>query len=226
MNADGTSQTNLTDYPGGNDADPAWSPDGTRIAFVSGRAQHYTDVYVMGADGTGQIRLTESPGLDSGPAWSPDGSRIAFVSEREGALNPEIYVMNADGTGQTNLANNSRFDQHPTWSPGGSQIAFASGDLAGNPEIYVMNADGTGQTNLTDNPAFDADPAWSPDGQHRLDFSLVAAWPCGAGRVMRITADIDFSRSRGIFDCRGLTQMPESGFALQDRLQLLHHQLL
>jgi len=149
------------------DGAPAWSPDGTRIAFQSNRDLNY-EIYVMNADGTGQTRLTDNyPTPDWSPAWLPDGSRIAFVRdedfgpERRGNL--EIYVVNADGTGQTRLTSNYANDGAPAWSPDGTKIAFES-NRDGNWEIYVMNADGTGQTRLTNNSAGDWSPAWSPDG--------------------------------------------------------------
>ena len=158
MNADGTSLTRLTNLATGAFF-PAWSPDGTRIAFVSPEDGLW-HIYVMNADGTGVTRLTNDGGGDTQPSWSPNGSQIAFTSWRDG--NDEIYVMNADGTNQTRLTNNVSYDQAPAWSPNGAQIAFMSGrDFVG--AIYLMNTDGTGVTRLTSS-GFDDAPAWSPDG--------------------------------------------------------------
>ena len=154
MNADGSNRVPLTGEGEGNNYEPTWSPDGSRIAFVSYRVGNL-GIYVMNADGSGQTRLTENPDIDLGPIWSPDGSRIAFTSDRDG--NYEIYVMNADGSGLTHLADG----EGPVWSPDGSRIAFAS-ERDGKAEIYVMNADGSGQTRLTDSPGFDGGPAWQP----------------------------------------------------------------
>jgi hypothetical protein len=138
-------RTNLTNNLT-SDLTPAWSPDGSQIAFSSLRTDwpNY-EIYVMNADGTGQTRLTHNFAWDSSPAWSPDGLQIAFESSRDSAQGTgreEIYVMNADGTGQTNLTNNPlSAERYPTWSPDGSQIAFAS-NRDGYFEIYVMDADG------------------------------------------------------------------------------------
>ena len=83
---------------------PAWSPDGKQIAFradIDGNG----DIYVINADGTGRVNLTNNPASDWSPAWSPDGSMIAFQTNRDG--NWEIYVMNSDGTQPTNLTDES-----------------------------------------------------------------------------------------------------------------------
>lgn len=141
---------------------PAWSPDGKKIAFVSDR-DHNLELYLMNADGTQQVNLTNSAGADQSFAWSPDGSQIVFVSERDG--NGEIYVINADGSGAVNLSKRpGGFDDTPVWSPDGKKIAWAATEN-GQSDIYVMNADGSGQVNLTNTPkAYDISPRWSPDG--------------------------------------------------------------
>jgi Tol biopolymer transport system component len=165
----GTGATDLTFDPSrfSDDFSPAWSPDGTKIAFHATREGNFDagyDIYVMNANGTGQTRLTAGSENDYDPAWSPDGSKLAFTRCCPGG-NAEIYVMNADGSGQTNLTNASSWDRTPAWSPEGSKIAFDSNRVDPDAEeIYVMNADGSAQTDLSNNPAQDYSPAWSPDG--------------------------------------------------------------
>jgi len=103
MNTDGSHQTLLTDSTGGGD-DPAWSPDGKKIAFNAGYndPNAYIGIYVMNADGTQQTLLTRcKKGDERFPAWSPDGQKIAFYSYCNGNV---IYVMNADGSNQTQLS--------------------------------------------------------------------------------------------------------------------------
>ncbi len=169
INADGTGITHLTNHAK-EDEEPAWSPDGTQIAFASRRSTVGQEIFVMNADGSNVRRLTTATGDDTAPSWSPDGSKIAFRSSRDG--NFEIYVMKADGTGQTRLTNHSRADMAPTWSPDGSKIAFSrySGDVS---EIYVMNANGTGATRI----ATDAwDPDWGSNGKIAFTRSIVGAF--------------------------------------------------
>lgn len=180
VNADGSAVTRLTNDPAG-DFEPAWSADGTKIAFASTRGLPgcsglCNDIYVMNADGTGVTRLTSDPADDERPTWSPDGSKIAFQTYRDG--NFEVYVMNADGTNQSNLTNHAHFDGRPRWSPDGSKIAFDTardtfepGGVVFHSEIYSMNVDGTDQANITrdnianpDAPSTNAHPDWSPDG--------------------------------------------------------------
>ena len=99
MNADGSGTRKLTHNALLN-AEPAWSPDGRKIAFRSTRNGN-RDIYVMNADGSGERNLTRNAAWDSRPSWSPDGRKIAFVSNRDGRL--EAHVMNADGSGQRSL---------------------------------------------------------------------------------------------------------------------------
>ena len=113
VNADGTGQPIRLTNNIVNDRSPAWSPDGSKIAFESDRIGMYK-IWVMNADGTGEKSLTAgSKYYDTVPSWSPDGSSITFVSNRRG--NNEIYVMNADGSGQTRLTYNSSYDNFPKW---------------------------------------------------------------------------------------------------------------
>ena len=163
MNADGSSQTRLTN---GSDWDqyPSWSPDGSRIAFQSTR-DDISGIFVMNADGSGLRRVTfTTGGTDYDPTWSPDGARIAFI-KLDANTNPnptDIYVVNADGNNLTKLTNASR-DWAPVWSPDGTRLAF---ECAGN-SICAMDADGRNRATLAQG-SFEmgfSEPNWSPDGR-------------------------------------------------------------
>jgi Tol biopolymer transport system component len=132
-----------------------------KIAFQSNREGNW-EIYVINADGSNPLNITNNKADDDSPTWSPDGQKIAFHSNRDG--NWEIYVMNADGSDLTQITNYPMYGWTPTWSPDGQKIAFES-NFDGNWEIYVMNADGTNLINITNNKADDDSPAWSPDGQ-------------------------------------------------------------
>jgi Tol biopolymer transport system component len=131
---------------------PAWSPDGTKIAFV--KVGSGGGIFVMNADGTGVTQLTAIT-QDRSPTWSP-GGKIAF------ARNNRIWVMNSDGSGLTQLTFGPRLDVSPTWSPDGTKIALEANDGSGW-DIWVMNADGSAPTKLT-NTTGAFTPDWSPDG--------------------------------------------------------------
>ena len=126
MDVNGGNQQNLTKNAR-HDKNPAWSPDGKRIAFESYIGN--LEIYVMDADGGNQRRLTNNPFTDRSPSWSPDSKRIAFASHRDG--NEEIYVMDADGGNLKNLTNNPHDDTGPGWfnpalgvSPVGGKITM------------------------------------------------------------------------------------------------------
>ena len=175
VNLDGTALQNLTNDgfgPCADDTAPAWSPDGSKIAFSTSRDCPNREIYLMNADGSGQTNLTNNAAADRSPAWSPDGTKIAFARRVDPFVaDDDIYVMNADGSGTaTNLTNNSQLDSQATWSPDGTKIAFVS-NRDGNVEVYVMNADGSGQINLTSNAADDLLPDWSPDGSQIAFYS-------------------------------------------------------
>jgi TolB protein len=113
MDPDGGNQRRLTD----NDlleAAPAWSPDGTQIAFFAGETADATNVYVVNADGTGTVNITnQESGFNEDPTWSPDGTMIGFWSDRTG--DHEIFAMRLDGTGLVNLTNSPEADENPSW---------------------------------------------------------------------------------------------------------------
>jgi len=144
----------------------AVSAENGLIAFESQRDGN-AEIYVMNPDGTGEVNLTNSPGIDTNPVWSPDGTKIAFASDRDGfPVLLDIFVMNADGTNPINLTNSANTDAAPSWSPDGTKIVFHSFRDAATlqSEIYVMDADGSNQTRLSNNAAIDFLPTWSPDG--------------------------------------------------------------
>jgi Tol biopolymer transport system component len=194
MNVDGTGEVQLTDAFG-SDSQPAWSPDGTQIAFASERDDPdpegcwvsfsgcNSEIYVMNADGSNQTRLTDNPRWDSFPSWSPDGNLIAFTSYRSG--NGDIYVLDLSTLALIQLTTHGADDKDPAWSPDGTRIAFSS-DREGTSAIYIMNADGSEQTRLTGGasrgtnpewvPVGDTNPTWSPNGEQiafQTSFSAV-----------------------------------------------------
>ncbi len=138
-----------------------------KIAFGSDRDGN-REIYVMNADGSNQVNLTNSPADDRWPAWSPDGQQIAFTSTRDG--NEEIYKMNADGTGQTRLTVDPASDRLPTWTSDGRIVFDRGADVSpfvctGSRDLYIMNADGTGVSNLTNNAAEDCAANVSANGR-------------------------------------------------------------
>ena len=160
--------------PLGSGQGPAWSPDGSRIAFKDASGQ----ISVMNADGTGRTTLTTGSGSD--PAWSPDGSSIVFARYEEVSECLSLRALfrmdaSGEGSGLTPLTSVSGDAHLPRWSPDGSKIAFirqvwsdASDPplycdvFAYPPELMVMNADGTGGQKIGYGDSYDFD--WAPDG--------------------------------------------------------------
>jgi TolB protein len=142
------------------EADLAWSPDGTRLAFKSYRDGN-DEVYLMGADGSDQVNLTGHPASDGGPAFTPDGAWLLFASDRDG--DRDLYRMRPDGSGVERLTDHPRGEHSPSLSPDGRRVAFVS-DRDGNDEVYVMALDGSAPTRVTDAPLADWSPVWSADG--------------------------------------------------------------
>jgi TolB protein len=127
---DGSGERRLTWHPG-NDLQPAWSRDGSRIVFESDRdrngdcvfhecAGYAAELYVVNVDGTGLRRLTRTRASEAYPAWSPDGTRIVFARTLDDEEDDfELYVMNADGSCVTQLTDNTAEDEMPSWTGSG-----------------------------------------------------------------------------------------------------------
>jgi hypothetical protein len=175
MNADGSNVTSLTDVMA--DGSPAWSPDGTRIAFHSTR-ENSSHIYFISPGGGAVTRLTvndENLLGEHSPTWSPDGTRVAFIGETE--TGTDIYTAALDGT-VTRVTNSDTFKSNPAWSPDGTQIAFDTVDT-----ICVVNVGGGAASVIASAGDLNESPAWSPDGT-RIAFSRVTIFRDENGSIV------------------------------------------
>ena len=209
---DGKNRIRVTDLPK-NEMEPAWSPDGSQIAFGSNR-DGKSDVFIIDVDWDelGRVissphkhgwrvaatmnnnvrNLTNDPGnTDESPTWSGNGETIAYVSRRDG--NREIYLMRSDGSGQRNLTNHPAEDREPAFSHDGTMIAFRS-NRDGSENIFMMNPDGSGVERITDHPGSESQPTWSRSAK-KIAFSTNRD---GNGEVY--TIDIETKKERNITD--------------------------
>jgi dipeptidyl aminopeptidase/acylaminoacyl peptidase len=172
MNADGTDIQRVTEGSRG-EKNPAWSPDGRRIAFARQTSGDRWSIYVMDADGSDQLNLTPESRISLNPTWSPDGQRIAFNSggfdcpAEPGAC--DLGVVNADGSGDPRkLTKGPMGDRAPQWSSD-DQIIFERVTSSGQTNIMKMKPNGEGQpVEVHANAQY---PAWSPDARQ---FALVS----------------------------------------------------
>ncbi len=140
---------------------PAWSPDGTKVAYVSFE-QKQPAIFVQEIYTGRRSKLASFPGINGAPAWSPDGRRLAITLSKDG--NPDIFVVDVNGGGLTALTRNSAIDTEPTWSPDGRWIYFTS-DRAGGPQIYRVASSGGEAERVTYDGGYNARPVISPDGE-------------------------------------------------------------
>ena len=164
-NPEGVNQRQMTC---GEDRDAKWSPDSTKLAFISERDGN-PEIYVMERDSLDALcensggnpkqiyRLTDTEEDESDIVWSPDGQRILFVSERDG--NKEIYVMDYTGSNETRLTFNQKDDYDPIWGTDGTSVIFVS-ELDGDSDIFIMDTEGQSQQRVTNNDAIDESPTW------------------------------------------------------------------
>ena len=181
MDADGHGpMRQLTEAPGER-VMPAWSPDGSSIAFVRSGLTGIPNTYRMDADGSDETSLTTDLLFNTDPAWFPSSRKIVF------SRGEDIYALALDASGEpagkpTRLTRTPSAERQPVVSPDGKKIAFAS-DRDGDFDIYTMKAAPEGRRNrpvkLTDNTAFDFAPDWSPEGT-KIVFS---GGPTGAREI-------------------------------------------
>jgi TolB protein len=161
----------VSDADGGNAAfilahhepiiSPAWSPDGSRIAYVSFERRKPV-IYVHSLVDGSRFVLADFEGANSAPTWAPDGRQLAITLTRDGVA--QIYSVNADGSNLTRLTNSQAIDTEAAWSPDGSTILFTS-DRGGSPQIYRMPATGGAAERVTFEGTYNVTPRWSPDGR-------------------------------------------------------------
>jgi TolB protein len=165
MNDDGTDVRRLT-YRFGWSRFPAWSPDGSKIAFSSNNdAFSKFNLYVVNPDSAAPVKITNTSGSNINATWSPDGKKIALRSTRVGGN--DIYVMNADGSDAIDFKSPEIEDQ-PAWSPDGKKIAFMVYISNMESHIWVMDTDGKNRKQLTTDTIANSWPAWSPDSSQLL----------------------------------------------------------
>lgn len=140
---------------------PAWSPDGTKVAYVSFENKKPV-VYVQDLMTKQRIAVANYKGSNSAPSWSPDGRRLAVALSRGGLT--QVYLINADGTGLQRLTNTNGIDTEPQFSADGRQIYFTS-DRSGGPQIYKMSVGGGDAQRVTFNGNYNISPRVSPDGK-------------------------------------------------------------
>lgn len=165
MNSDGTQVRNLKAVGG----QPAFSPDGTKIAFVSSRDTDLPELFVMNADGSNVKRLTHEKDIIyvQSPTWSPDSGTIAFRASAKKITH--IFLIDADGKNLRQLSDWSAID--PAWSPDGKEIAVSCPAPPNHLEICLIDADAKAVHQLTHLNGEARAPAWSPDGA-RIAFTF------------------------------------------------------
>ena len=140
-----------------------------KIVYES-RSEDSARIFIMNADGTGQVKLSNGPGDDMMPSVSHDGRKIAFMSDKNGKY--QIFVMDIDGRNLKQLTFSKDNSSHPAWSPDDTRIVFSS-TMEKTSQLWVMDADGSNLKKLTSGDrGVSNSPSWSPDGK-RIVFNSV-----------------------------------------------------
>ena len=195
---------------------PSWSPDGTQIAYQ--RDFEGSGIYVIGADGTGQQRLSPIPGLDVTPSWSPDGTQLVYArlySAPQPNQPPltDIRIMNADGTGDHAVLAGTLFSVEPRWSVQ-NRLVFMSLMSSSDLRVFTMNPDGSGLQQLT-SEGNNGDPVWSPDGT-RITFGSDRQ---GGNQLNLFVMDADGSGQEPLTHFMSMKRATRTGRAMGGRLR-------
>jgi Tol biopolymer transport system component len=179
INPDGSGRRQLTDVPADKTAgSPAWSPDGSRIAYVS-NVRGDLELWVMAADGSGQHPVTSDPGFAHfEPSWSPDGRKLAFFSNK-GGFQGAVWTADADGGNLRRLTAPALEGFWPDWSPNGRRIVFSDNCCLPFSNVWVMQANGRGQRRLTNlrEPEQAFFGSYSPDGRRLAVYAELGPTP-------------------------------------------------
>lgn len=140
---------------------PAWSPDATKLAYVSFEKKR-SMIYIQRLSDGKRENIASYKGINSAPAFSPDGTKLAFVSSKDG--NTEIYLTDLRSRAIKRLTNHHGIDTEPSWLPNGRGLVFTS-SRSGQPQIYQMNTDGSSVQRLTYSGKYNARPSVSADGK-------------------------------------------------------------
>lgn len=165
---------------------PAWSPDGTKIAYSliakNKRNVKNTNLYEFDFRTSRIKMLSDRTGINSGAHYHPDGKKIALTMSFLG--NPEVMIFDPDSKSVTRLTNSAGVDVDPNWAPDGKHISFVS-NRAGAPMVYRMNADGSDVRRLTFAGSYNATPSWSPQN-NKIAF---AGWIDGRFDIFLMNPD-------------------------------------
>ena len=140
---------------------PSWSPDKSKIAYVSFErktAAIYVQILATGE----RKRVAEFPGINGSPAWSPDGTKLALTLSKDGS--PDIYTLDLNTGGLNKLTKGYSIDTEPVWSPDGGNIIFTS-DRGGKPQLYMVSSSGGGEKRITFSGDYNARASFSPNGK-------------------------------------------------------------
>src|SRR5260221_2949824 len=170
---------------------PAWSPHGTRMAYVSFQNKKPI-LFVQNLSASKQpAPVANYRGSNSAPAWAPDGKQLAAVLTRDGTS--QIYLMNADGGNLRRLTTSSAIDTEPFFTPDGQSIYFTS-DRGGSPQIYRMAASGSDPVRVTFDGDYNVSPRVSPDGQTLAYISRIS------GRFQLMAMDLESKQVQTLTD--------------------------